>query len=50
VDPRGIEPLLPDCQPGVLPLDYGPGEKIQKLKFKNQKFKLKLKSLEFNHF
>lgn len=24
VDPKGVEPLLPDCQPGALPLSYEP--------------------------
>ncbi len=24
VDSRGIEPLIPDCQPGVLPVNYEP--------------------------
>lgn len=24
VDPRGIEPLISDCQPDVLPVNYGP--------------------------
>ena len=25
VDPRGIEPLPPQCECGILPLNYGPG-------------------------
>lgn len=28
VDPRGVEPLLSDCQPDVIPFHHGPVEYV----------------------
>ena len=35
MDPRGIEPRLPPCHGGVIPVYYGPGQYSQLYLFKN---------------